>query len=681
MKNLSVLVTGGCGFIGSNIVEYLLNNGVKQLRIIDNLSTGNLKNIEPLFKQFSNLEFLYGDISNLEMCRKAVKGMDVITHQAALGSVPRSIDDPLSSHISNVNGFLNILIAAKEEGIKRIVYASSSSVYGDHPDLPKKEENTGNVLSPYAATKAIDEIYANVFTRCYNMECIGLRYFNVFGPRQSPNGAYAAVIPKFIDLMKNGKQPVINGDGTYSRDFTYVDNVVQANILGLTTCNNECFGEAFNIGAGGQTNLSALVDAINNGLKSNIKPMLGSNRPGDIPHSNADVSKAQRMLGYNPMIKFDEGILKTITYFDKITNNLDRKLTINDIDFNQLLNRQPIEVDNEIVTNYLHDKKILITGGCGSIGSEVLRQLLNIGINNIIVYDNSELGIFSIKNEINKKYKENCVKFILGDVIDYNHVKNVFEEHLPNFIFHCAAYKHVNIVEEFPQEAIRVNIIGSKNVADIALKCNVEKFIFVSTDKAVNPTSIMGTSKRIAEIYINYLNKESKTQFITTRFGNVLGSSGSVIPTFIDNINNNESIKITHPEIIRYFMTIPEAAKLILQACVIGNKGEILLFDMGKPIKIYDLAMNMIEKYSNKKIDIVFTQLNKGEKLYEELLCKHENVLPTENPLIMRLKHSDEIDYYLFFEKFNKLILNNYSNIEISQLFKEIVNEYNLNNN
>tara|TARA_B110000285_G_C14903771_1_gene504521 strand:- start:195 stop:869 length:675 start_codon:yes stop_codon:yes gene_type:complete len=216
--------------------------------------------------------------------------------------------DPLSSHISNVNGFLNILIAAKEEGIKRVVYASSSSVYGDHPVLPKVEENTGNVLSPYAVTKAVDELYAGVFSKCYEMQCIGLRYFNVFGPRQDPKGAYAAVIPKFIDIMKNGNSPTINGDGSFSRDFTYVDNVVQANLKALTTDNKECYGEVFNIGAGGRITILELVDAINKGLNTSIKPILGENRPGDIPHSNADISKAKSMLGYDPKIPFYDGI-------------------------------------------------------------------------------------------------------------------------------------------------------------------------------------------------------------------------------------------------------------------------------------------------------------------------------------------------------------------------------------
>ena len=312
IKDSNILVTGGAGFIGSNIVEQLLNNGVRFIRILDNLKTGKIDNIQFLLDKYSNLEFMYGDISNLEDCRKAVRNIDVITHQAALGSVPRSIEDPLSSHISNVNGFLNILISAKEEGIKRIVYASSSSVYGDHPVLPKVEEYTGNVLSPYAATKAIDEIYAGVFTKCYNMECIGLRYFNVFGPRQDPNGAYAAVIPKFLNLMQQGIQPVINGDGSFSRDFTYIENVVQANIKALFIDNNKCYGEAFNIGAGGRFSLIELFNILKKELKLDMNPIFGPNRPGDIPHSNADITKAKNMLGYDPKINFETGIIKYV---------------------------------------------------------------------------------------------------------------------------------------------------------------------------------------------------------------------------------------------------------------------------------------------------------------------------------------------------------------------------------
>lgn len=312
MENKNILITGGAGFIGSNIAETLIKTNVKSIRILDNLVTGKMENIQFLLDAHNNIEYINGDIADLETCRNAVKGIDVICHQAAIGSVPRSVKDPLTSHISNVNGFLNMLIAAKEEGIKRFVYASSSSVYGDNPILPKQENNTGNVLSPYAATKAIDEIYAGVFTKCYGMECIGLRYFNIFGPRQDPDGAYAAVIPKFIKLMRSGEQPKINGDGSFSRDFTYVDNAVQANILAFTTNNTACCGEAFNIGAGGQTTILEMVNVINAGIGRVTQPIFGEQRAGDIPHSNADISKAKNMLGYHPKISFEEGMGKLL---------------------------------------------------------------------------------------------------------------------------------------------------------------------------------------------------------------------------------------------------------------------------------------------------------------------------------------------------------------------------------
>jgi len=314
MENIRLLITGGAGFIGSNIIKYLLQNNIKYIRILDNLSTGKIENINNFLK-LNNVEFIHGDICDLETCLKAAEGMDMICHQAALGSVSRSITNPLMSHNSNVNGFLNILLASQNKGIKRVVYASSSSVYGDNPILPKVEKNTGSVLSPYAATKAIDEIYAKVFTRCYNFECIGLRYFNVFGPNQDPNGAYAAVIPKFINTMKNREQPVINGDGTFSRDFTYIDNVVQANILALTTENTKCFGEVFNIGTGGRVTILELFNVIKTNMELDIVPLFHKERDGDVPHSNADISKAKKMLNYNPKILFHEGIQKTINYY------------------------------------------------------------------------------------------------------------------------------------------------------------------------------------------------------------------------------------------------------------------------------------------------------------------------------------------------------------------------------
>ena len=290
-----ILVTGGAGFIGSNITDFLLEKNYR-VRVLDNLSTGNKNNLSH-HSEHPNFEFMYGDITNLEHLRKACKDVDAICHQAALGSVPRSIEDPLSSHNANVNGYLNVLVAAKENNIKRVVYASSSSVYGDEPNLPKVEPRIGKQLSPYAVTKYIDELYGRLFSELYGMECIGFRYFNVFGPRQDPNGPYAAVIPKFIDCLKKGVSPTINGDGTYSRDFTYVENVVRANYLGLTVENPECFGQIFNIGAGGRVTIGEMYEMIK-----------------EIMRRIPDLSKAKELLGYTPNIDFKTGIQLLLRY-------------------------------------------------------------------------------------------------------------------------------------------------------------------------------------------------------------------------------------------------------------------------------------------------------------------------------------------------------------------------------
>lgn len=320
MNKLSILVTGGAGFIGSNIVEFLLNNGVKSIRVLDNLSTGSMSNIEPFLKKFDNIEFMWGDITNLETCRKACLGITTICHQAALGSVPRSVNDPLTSHNVNVNGFLNILVAVKEANIKRIVFATSSSVYGTNNQPVKFENEIGRQLSPYAITKYIDELYAKNFTDLYGLECIGLRYFNVFGPRQNPNGVYAAVIPKFINMIIKNEVPTINGDGTYSRDFTYIENIVGANILALTTDNAECFGEIFNVGTNNSIDINGLFNSIKNILdKKSLEPIYGSTRVGDVPYSNASIDKISTMLGYSPKVYFNDGLIKTVNYFSGLT--------------------------------------------------------------------------------------------------------------------------------------------------------------------------------------------------------------------------------------------------------------------------------------------------------------------------------------------------------------------------
>ena len=318
------LVTGCAGFIGSNLTEFLLSYGQKVVGI-DNFSTGYRHNIESLLQSVGdaaeNFSFIEGDIADFDMCVKACKDADIVLHQAALGSVPRSIDDPIASNRSNVTGFLNMLTAAKESGIKRFVYASSSSVYGDSEALPKVEERVGNVLSPYAATKKTNETYANVFYRTYGMETIGLRYFNVFGRRQDPNGAYAAVIPKWVASMLNADPVYINGDGETSRDFTYIDNVIQANILAGVANDSKLYGEVFNVAVGGKNTLNELYAFITEKLerKFSIKvesePIYREFRPGDIRHSNADISKAERMLAYRPTHDIDKGLEEAIGWY------------------------------------------------------------------------------------------------------------------------------------------------------------------------------------------------------------------------------------------------------------------------------------------------------------------------------------------------------------------------------
>lgn len=309
----SVLVTGGAGFIGSHVCEYLLNKNYT-VRVLDNLSTGYIKNIEHLLK-VPNFEYMYGDITNLELVRKACKNIDIIVNLAAIPSVPRSVEDPLSTHNSNVNGFMNILMVAKEYNIKRIVYASSSSVYGDNATLPKKESEIGNQLSPYAVNKYINELYANLFTKLYGMETIGLRFFNVFGPKQDPNSPYSSAISKFINCVLNNERPTINGTGDISRDFTYIDNVVSFIYLSISTDNQKCFGNVYNVGCGNQITILELLETIKQYLKSNIEAIFGPARIGDAKHSCADLTAGQNDLNYKIVQTFEEGVVKTIEYY------------------------------------------------------------------------------------------------------------------------------------------------------------------------------------------------------------------------------------------------------------------------------------------------------------------------------------------------------------------------------
>jgi UDP-N-acetylglucosamine 4-epimerase len=306
------LVTGGAGFIGSNLCEAILDLGYK-VRCLDDLSTGKQANVD-MFLDNSNYEFIKGDIKDFDICVKACEGVDYVLNQAAWGSVPRSLEMPLFYCMNNINGTLNMMEAARQQGVKKFVYASSSSVYGDEPNLPKKEGREGNLLSPYALTKRCDEEWAKLYTKYYGLDTYGMRYFNVFGRRQDPHGAYAAVIPKFIKMLLNGETPTINGDGKQSRDFTYIENVIEANLKSCLAP-SESAGQAYNIAYGGREYLIDIYYSLTNALGIDIKPNFGPDRKGDIKHSNAEISKAKRLLGYDPEYDFDRGLQEAIDWY------------------------------------------------------------------------------------------------------------------------------------------------------------------------------------------------------------------------------------------------------------------------------------------------------------------------------------------------------------------------------
>jgi UDP-N-acetylglucosamine/UDP-N-acetylgalactosamine 4-epimerase len=312
---MRILITGGAGFIGSNLVEnFLQQDNISLVRVMDNFSTGSANNLKE-FSGHPRFELFEADICDYKECLRACEGVDRITHQAALGSVPRSINDPLTTNEVNITGTLNIFTAAKEKNIKRLVYAASSSTYGDHPGLPKVEDKTGNPLSPYAVTKLVNELYARVYASLYKMELIGLRYFNIFGPKQNPAGPYAAVIPLFAESLLSNKSPVINGDGEHSRDFTYVDNAVQANKLALFTDNKDAINQVFNIACGEQTTLNELFEIMRAEAGSNLQATHGPERQGDVKHSLADISKAKKLLGYDPKISVKTGLQQTFNWY------------------------------------------------------------------------------------------------------------------------------------------------------------------------------------------------------------------------------------------------------------------------------------------------------------------------------------------------------------------------------
>ena len=314
-----ILVTGGAGFIGSNLTEKLLDLG-SEVIVLDNFSTGKRDNLVNV-KDHDDFTLIEGDIRDLDTCHEACKGVDYILHEAALGSVPRSLNDPITSNEVNITGFLNMLVAARDAEVKRFVYAASSSTYGDSENLPKVEDKIGKPLSPYAITKYVNELYADIFHDAYNLDTIGLRYFNVFGRKQDPNGAYAAVIPKFVMQFMSHESPVINGDGTYSRDFTYIDNVIQMNLLALTTNNKEAVNQVYNTAVGDRTNLVELTQLLKKYLSgydskiAEVEVKHGPNRPGDIPHSLASIEKAKNLLGYEPEYKIEGGLEEAVKWY------------------------------------------------------------------------------------------------------------------------------------------------------------------------------------------------------------------------------------------------------------------------------------------------------------------------------------------------------------------------------
>lgn len=316
-----ILITGGAGFIGSNLCEALLNKDNKVV-CLDNFATGKRENIE-VFLEDPNFVLIDGDIRQLEVCLKATKDIDYVLHQAALGSVPRSIKDPITSNEVNVSGFLNMLVASRNNGIKRFVFAASSSTYGDSQSMPKVEDIIGKPLSPYAITKYVNELYADIFSKTYGLETIGLRYFNVFGRKQDPKGAYAAVIPKFVSQLMKGESPVINGDGNYSRDFTYIDNVIQANLLSLVTTNKKAINTIYNVAYGERNTLNDLTGYLKDYLSEfdskilNIDFIYGPNRAGDIPHSHASIEKAKENLNYNPQFNLQKGLRQAVKWYWK----------------------------------------------------------------------------------------------------------------------------------------------------------------------------------------------------------------------------------------------------------------------------------------------------------------------------------------------------------------------------
>lgn len=411
------------------------------------------------------------------------------------------------------------------------------------------------------------------------------------------------------------------------------------------------------------------------------KKYVESNMIDEIVASSQTIDSNNLLNLIDSLIDLDVKITKVPPIEKWINGELNAK-QIKQVEIEDLLGRPPIEIDNPNLVNEFRGEVVLITGAAGSIGSELVKQISNFDVKQLILVDQAESALYDVQQDLKRGGKHNFTA-IVADIRDGLRVDSIFQQHKPSMVFHAAAYKHVPLMERFPYEAININVNGTKLLADTSSRYNVKKFVFVSTDKAVNPTSVMGATKRMAEMYISCLQKESKTKFITTRFGNVLGSNGSVIPLFKKQIENNKSLTLTHKEITRYFMTIPEASQLVLEAGTMGKGGEIFIFDMGKSVKIYDLAKNMI-KLSGLRfpedIDISITGLRPGEKLYEELLANGENTLSTYHKKIM-ISKTRELDYDKVKSDIEDLcITNRFQNNNIVMKMKHLIPEYKSNN-
>jgi FlaA1/EpsC-like NDP-sugar epimerase len=416
---------------------------------------------------------------------------------------------------------------------------------------------------------------------------------------------------------------------------------------------------------------------------SKLDDLLEQNNVSNLIISVQNLSPAKKQEIVDICLNHDTKVLNVPPVTNWINGELSFK-QIKKVQIEELLEREPIQLDKDDIQNILSDKIILVTGAAGSIGSEIVRQVIKFNPKKIILLDQAESPLYEMEMELFDKYKQQSYEIVMGDIRNRDRMENVFKTFQPQIVFHSAAYKHVPMMENNPSESVFTNVFGSKNLADLSVEYKVEKFVMISTDKAVNPTNVMGASKRIAEIYTQSLGKHSTTKFITTRFGNVLGSNGSVIPRFRQQIENGGPITITHPDITRFFMTIPEACQLVLEAGAMGKGGEIFIFDMGESVKIVDLAKKMIKLSGltlNKDISIAFTGLRPGEKLYEELLADHENTLPTHHKQIMIAKVK-EYDFETVSSAISELIklFDKQDNRSIVKKMKELVPEFKSNN-